>query len=326
MVFYVFPRTFISYDKVSVRFSNQDPILYSPSFYSYLQELKQNTKDISFFHHNPYIWLYTNKNQSCIANIQASSAGVYEFIEIVDLLRLSWDSNAINTCHMGENAQAMIQAIQYIRKKKGQGFRVINDTHEIQELDCQKKFHLITADCTNAEDSEYDSCIATIDSICYSLCRQNRNGIYIIKLGDTFSELSLDIIYFLSHFYEKTYFIKPSVNDIASGEKFMVCKGFLLEELDETCLTMIENLNYCTRMDLKLDRIFQDPIPLYFIGKIEEINSIFGQPRLEQMSYVLSTVEHSKQHSFTSKQDIQKCIEWCSKYRVPVHDIWMPWK
>ena len=342
MVFYLFPRTFISYDKVGGRFSNQEPMIYSSSFFSYLQELKQKTKEIC---HNPYIWLYTptlnktNPSNLCIANIHANSASVYEFIEMVDLLRLTWDSNTIHTYHMGPNASAMHQAIQYIRKKRGNGFRVFHDSHEINErnrpMDLRtlyetkkQTFHLITADCTNKEDCEYDTCISAIESSCYSLCVQMKNGTYIMKIGDTVSELSLDIVYFLSHFYEKTYFIKPSVNNITSSEKFMVCKGFLFESLDDAMLTMLENLYYCTRMDpLKLNRIFHESIPLYFIGKIEEINSIFGQPRLEQMNYVLSTVEHnSKQTIFTSKQDIQKCVEWCSKFRVPIHDVWMPWK
>jgi hypothetical protein len=342
MVFYLFPRTFISYDKVGGRFSNET-VLYSPSFFSYLQELKDKTKEISFFCHNPYIWLYTstlnktNASALCIANIHANDAGVYEFIEIVDLLRLTWDSNMINTYHMGPNARAMYQAIQYIRKKRSHGLRVFRDSHEIdlplpndlpndlRTLYETKKqsFHLITADYTNEEDCEYNSCISAIKAICYSLCVQMKNGTYIMKMGDTASELSLDIVYFLSHFYEKTYFIKPSVNNITSSEKFMVCKGFLFEQLDDTILTMLDNLYYCTQIDLKLNRIFHDSIPLYFIGKIEEINSIFGQPRLEHMNYILSALETSKQNIFTSKQDIQKCVEWCSKYRVPMHDVWM---
>lgn len=343
MVFYLFPRTFISYDKISGRFSNEEPILYSPSLYSYLQDLKQKTADVSFFCHNPYIWLYTStcnktNHSNCIANINSNKAGVFEFIEIVDLLRLSWDLNSIHTFHMGPNAPDICQAIQYIRRKRSQGFRAFNDSNELnvnsrlESLDLRTLYktkkqtlQLITADCTNKEDSEYESCITAIESICFSLCVQKQNGTYILKLGDTFTELSLDIIYLLSHFYEKTYFIKPSVNEITSSQKFIVCKGFLLKQLDETILNMLDNLYYCTKMDLKLNRIYHDYIPLYFIGKIEEVNSIFGQPRLEQMYYILSTLEHTKNH-FTSKQDIQKCIEWCSKYRVPIHDVWVPWK
>jgi len=346
MVFYLFPRTFFSYDTVSGRFSNHEPFLYSPSLYSYLQELKQKTSDISFFSYNPYIWLYTatlnktNSSNLCIANIRVNVTGMYELIEMVDLLRMSWDTHpSIRTFHMGPNAFAMNEAIQYIRKKRGQGFRISSDTNDmwinsrhvdVRELyESQKQtFHLITADCTNKEDSEYDSCITALESISISLCTQKHGGTFILKLGDTFSELSLDIIYLLSHFYEKTYFIKPSVNNITSSEKFMVCKGFLFENLDEMILSMLENLYYCTKINqLHLNRIFHDSIPLFFIGKLEEINAIFGQPRLEIMNYILSTTEHNSSRTiYTSKQDIQKCVEWCNKYRVPIHDVWMPWK
>ena len=57
-----------------------------------------------------------------------------------------------------------------------------------------------------------------------------------------------------------------------------------------------------------LSRIINIDIPLFITSKMEEINSIFGQPRLEYIQQLLS------QSEIKEDQSDYKCQEWIQKY------------
>ena len=61
-----------------------------------------------------------------------------------------------------------------------------------------------------------------------------------------------------------------------------------------------------------------------FTSKMEEINSILGQQQIENIHYTLSLIDNKhKQEKIDSiiKNNIQKCMNWCSKNNVPYNAI-----
>jgi len=139
-------------------------------------------------------------------------------------------------------------------------------------------------------------------------------GTCIVKLGDTFSKLSLDVLALLSHFFEKTFILKPTVCPITSSEKYVVCKSFIYNNIGEkmynTFLNMYNSLLQCPD-DKKIYRILQMNIPIFIWGKLEEVNSILGQPRLEQLQSLLVSMEDPLvDYTIATSSDIQKCKEW----------------
>ena len=69
----------------------------------------------------------------------------------------------------------------------------------------------------------------------------------------------------------------------------------------------------CTKNEY-VERILSITIPIYFLNKLEELNSIFGQPCLEHTHNVLMNYYDIKIDKI--KQDLYKCQEWCIKHGV----------
>ena len=69
-------------------------------------------------------------------------------------------------------------------------------------------------------------------------------------------------------------------------------------------------------------RFLNHPVSHFFVKKIEEYNSIFGQKQIQNIHYTLSLMEHKTKHDkidFLIKTNIQKSIDWCIKYNIPYY-------
>jgi len=179
------------------------------------------------------------------------------------------------------------------------------------------------------QDQGYQITRIAMLQVCFALCMQKKNGIFILKIGDCFSPLSLDLICILSSFYTKTYFTKPTVSDSSSSVRFIVCKGFIYDNIKEYFPILKKIFERVlstglfmpsTKSLVYLSRFLKWNIPKLFVIKIEEINSIFGQPQLEQLQHIHSIITHKyKQDKINHfiKSNTQKCIQWCIKYKIP---------
>ena len=72
-------------------------------------------------------------------------------------------------------------------------------------------------------------------------------------------------------------------------------------------------------------RFLNIAIPNYFLTKMEEYNSIFGQYQIENIYNTICLIE-SKQKTdkieLFIKNNIQKCLNWCIKFNVPYNDFY----
>jgi len=321
MIYYFFPRAYINFTKDIIQISSVSNQKISPSLQQSLQTLitqiencSEWNKYASFFY-NPYVWIYTPNEKKTISKLsiidsQTNSLYFYEMIEIYHLMSLNWTMKQIKTLHLGKNGFMVAQAVSFLRGHNSEDSIKVFLTPSLKE-DSLK--HFISVDATHStKDSILDICVA--------LCVQKQSGTLMMKVGDTFSSIMLDILYLISHFYEKTYFIKPIITDVTKSDKFIICKGFLYEtnpELEGIHKLFHKIFEYTN----PIHRIFNFPIPLFYISKLEEINSIFGQPQLEHIQVILNRIQtnHFKPPDINQipRIDIQKCIEWCMKYHVP---------
>jgi hypothetical protein len=159
--------------------------------------------------------------------------------------------------------------------------------------------------------------------ICMALCTQCKKGIFIWKIGDCYTNLILEIFYFLSSFYDKIYIIKPSIIDVSKPYRYIVCKGFLYDNSYSiyTYLRLfvkyIDAYHYSKKYICSFLNVH---IPHFFLNKLEEVNYIYGQNQLEQIHYLLLLCEKHKNKD-DKLQNIcslneHKCIEWCRKHRI----------
>ena len=164
--------------------------------------------------------------------------------------------------------------------------------------------------------------------IAYALCLQKRGGKFILKIFDSFMQHTLDLIYLLTSFYEKVYIMKPHTSRYANSEKYIVCVGFLYGNHTEFYTHLYECFK---QMVMKPDphtlRFLNVSIPQLFIKKIEEYNAIFGQKQIQNIYYTLSLIENKIKHDKIEhliKTNIQKSMNWCTKYNIPYHTLNTP--
>ena len=157
--------------------------------------------------------------------------------------------------------------------------------------------------------------------ICYAIAMQKKGGSFVLKIFDIFSEATIDMLYLLSCFYKEVYVTKPNTSRLANSEKYIVCKNFKLENTHEVIIKLsslftIINDNKPIRRFLNID------IPYIYINKIEDINAIFGQQQLENIIATLYLLDNNKQDKIEGlkKNNIQKCSQWCTKYKLPYNN------
>jgi 23S rRNA U2552 (ribose-2'-O)-methylase RlmE/FtsJ len=199
---------------------------------------------------------------------------------------------------------------------------------------CYKKykgqFDLVTGDggfdfSIHYLSQEMVSASLIISQISFALAMQKHGGTFIVKMFDTFSKVSLDILYLLSNIYDTVHFVKPHTSRYANSEKYIICKNFkindsqrqnLINALFKLLITLQTMVT--SKSENNIDSLFNFELPYYFIHKVEEYNAIFGQQQVENISTTLNLIANNKPDKLEllKKCNIQKCINWCKEYKI----------
>jgi hypothetical protein len=156
----------------------------------------------------------------------------------------------------------------------------ITDTKTIKNFkkDMVKDNNL--ADLVTADGSKYiydnnfkeqESYIMIFGEIVAAINVQNKGGDFILKIFDTFTDISIKMLYILSMFYEDIYIYKPLTSLESDEEKYIVCKNFKYSQKDITkelkyLTEMLENMNTDKFID---DIITKFTVPNEFISVIK---------------------------------------------------------
>lgn len=156
--------------------------------------------------------------------------------------------------------------------------------------------------------------------IVYAIAMQKKGGSFIIKIFDIFTQVTIDLLYILSSLYEKCYIIKPYTSRYANAEKYVVCKRFKLHNTYELVKKFSEFFN-TINSDKPISRFLNIDLPYLYINKLEDINAILGQQQLENILSTLHLLDNNKPEKLDTikKNNIQKCVQWCIKNRMPYH-------
>jgi hypothetical protein len=159
--------------------------------------------------------------------------------------------------------------------------------------------------------------------IAFAVCMQKKGGCFVLKIFDSFLLHTLDLLALLSSFYKKVYIVKPFTSRYANSEKYVVCKSFLFDSCDDIYpffLSAFERM--AIGREQWVSRYLAVPLSYYFINKIEEYNSIFGQQQIENIYFTISLIETKnkiEKIDLLTKTNIQKSVNWCIKHEIPYH-------
>lgn len=156
--------------------------------------------------------------------------------------------------------------------------------------------------------------------IAFAIAMQKKGGCFIIKFFDTFTKLSMEMIYLLTILYENVNIIKPCSSRQANSEKYIVCKKFRLHDSGIILHKIISTFHDINRSEY-LVNILNINIPYILSCKIEECNAIYGQQQIECIANTLNLINNNKYDKLETlkKNNVQKCKQWCQKYKLPYH-------
>jgi hypothetical protein len=77
---------------------------------------------------------------------------------------------------------------------------------------------------------------------------------------------------------------------------------------------------YREQHEINIQSIVKNELNTYFLNKVEECNIIIGQQQIDaydQMINLLKNKNKIEKIEAIRKHNIQKCIHWCEKYKLP---------
>lgn len=98
----------------------------------------------------------------------------------------------------------------------------------------KEKVDLVTADggfeWNNENIQEQESAILIYAQILTAINIQKKGGNFVLKIFETFTDLSLKFIVILKYFYEEVHIVKPLTSRDSNSERYVVCKKFKYSE------------------------------------------------------------------------------------------------
>lgn len=209
-------------------------------------------------------------------------------------------------------------------KKNGDLFEIDNLRHCYAKY--KNKFDIITGDggfdfSINFDNQEEQSSKLIFAQILYALAMQKTGGCFIIKFFDTFTKISLDMLYILSTYYRSVNIIKPNTSRMANSEKYIVCENYINTDYS-VVEKFINGYEFFIDKANNINRLINIDLPYYFVNKIEDYNAILGQQQIENINTTINKIINRDSTDDNSKElisiNVTKCINWCNRHDIPV--------
>jgi 23S rRNA U2552 (ribose-2'-O)-methylase RlmE/FtsJ len=147
-----------------------------------------------------------------------------------------------------------------------------------------------------------------------------KGGHFILKIFDLFHKPTLDLLNYLTYFFEEVIITKPFSSRPANSEKYIVCKGFkgieqdLFNGLVRMMLDFREEGQIVSLNDNKLEKEFIDCIVAYEIyHSNKQIKNI-----LKTLLYIEIGLDNESINEI-KKIQIAYGFLWCKKYDFPIN-------
>ena len=351
---YISPSLFFFYQKLSDQLTS---LSFTKEENEYIYE--KNVENISkIFHPYEYIFKKIPNSKLSVSKLKFQKEIFYEFYEMNKTIYLLEDFSKknITILNISPNSNSVQECIEFIRDNKNDKYisnssfdfssfieevhknntnNRCNEKENIQLVEPEKKFDFIFYELEKAKyENINDYVIGLIQMILIILKTQKQNGSVIVKLNAIFFKPILDSIYLLSSFYQKTYIIKPIINNVATFYKYIICKNFI----DDPCSISQNNQrkHYYEKLNYYLDKfqdfqkkesvspfyissLFDYSLPCYFITKINDININIGQQQLDNIQQMIIFFKNKNKEKINQliKMHIYKSMKWCDKFKIP---------
>jgi len=265
---------------------------------------------------------------------------LWEILFMFDLINI--DSNTIISSH---NNSGMGQAYLLFRDTYSKTnladkdiiimptnniFSIYKNDSRINNTKSNKsnKFDLITI-TTNQDDiildktmQEQEYFIELLNNICNSILNQKTGGCFIIKIYETFTNVSSKILALLINLYEKVFIVKPYTSKPYLTEKFIVCINYN-NKYTKNIQTLLDELNKKRNNNLNIvDLITGYKLSNDLLFKIIMMNKICIEQQYKSLGSIISYVNSQNYYGEIYQQKRNEQIEAATFWT----DLFLPTK
>lgn len=277
-----------------------------------------DVKNISIFANDPTDY------EECITKF-------YEKILSKDIKKIKF-TNA-NIIPENEFEYEKTKTNQFLGKEKVKNIKLVNNL--INETIKTKEYsQLIIANAeniyNNKNNKEQESYKLILGEILGILNIQDKKGNSIIKFFDTFTLITLKIIYILCCLYDDIYIYKPYLSRLSEPEKFLICKNFKFSNTDKNVKVLISKIEEIIKaLDSNefLNDIFLDfEIPTNLINDFKFINVTLVNKQQILINEIIKYIKENnyfgdKYHIFKNNQ-IDSTKWWINIFYPPSNNIY----
>jgi 23S rRNA U2552 (ribose-2'-O)-methylase RlmE/FtsJ len=157
---------------------------------------------------------------------------------------------------------------------------------------------------------------------------QSKGGHFVLKIFETFTNLSLKMIYLVSSFYNKCYVYKPFYSRTSNSEKYVIFKDFKYDQtkdskfLDSKISLFEEILKQLSSSDFSdkfLNDILPDmELPKDFVNVFVFLNTKIANKQQIMINHIVSYIKENnyygeKYHNY-KKVQIDETKKWSESY------------
>jgi hypothetical protein len=258
-----------------------------------------------------------------VSKLKPESVDFYNMMEIINNLNVFeyFPRHDMTTIMIGKNVPSIKEYMDICREDYDDNNFIYNsfEDYDKDEVNVSiKSSGFLFYDISN-EKSKYNT-TNMLKILMHILDYQETNGVTILKINDIIYKPIIEFIYFLTSLFNKTIIYKPNTVCSTSNVRYLVCKGYMvhsqhnkqMDSYKHTLLSVIQSTEHI--------KSFITDVPYYFINKIEESNIILGHQTLESYDLIASLISsknRTEKLETLSKANINKCIQWCEKYKIP---------
>jgi len=287
---------------------------------------------------NPFEFIHSNVPGSSISvsKVKADSIIFFELMELFEVFNINDIlslKHKINVCHLTHNYKSTNYLLNMLREENEDNIILENfNFNNLYKLFIQKNYkHKLDLIIFEFYPDEYNDTKKYIHNMVLVLLiiikYQINHGTSIIKINNILYKAVIDVIFILSGIYDKIFLVKPSISNITNGERYLICKGFnenllnqskLVSNIDEKIILKMSNNELMSNSCIT--SIIENELPYYLLNKIEESNLVIGRQQLEAYDQIINIVKNKNREEKVEnlkRMHIQKCIQWCEKNQLP---------
>ena len=152
---------------------------------------------------------------------------------------------------------------------------------------------------------------------------QKIGGDFICKFFDSYTNITIKLLWLLNCLYDKIIITKPFTSRPANSEKYILARGFkgIENQYLEKLYKIVKQWGEIENQNLFVEDIFIEKIPSNYIELIEKYNkfNMFQQIKTIKNTLDIITKELVVDEKQIENQQIYNALEWCKKYHIDIN-------